>query len=185
MDKKIIVGSRTFFSGMEGFSSKDIDYLVLDDEPKGYVWRREQSLRGVCTFRYKREPVGKMVEKTLENGDALLLGKFLVPEVAQELGATIEAIKPLEVLLPKLDDAHKYVEVIFNAYIENNGFTLTDEQRAAAFEVYKQAREKTRDKDRRRRAEDEEQVEDNPAPNDEQTEEQDNGEQDNQMAEKQ
>lgn len=54
-----------------------------------------------------------------------------------------------------------------------------------AFEVYKQTREKTRDKDRRRRAEDEEQVGDNPAPNDEQTEEQDNGEQDNQMAEKQ
>ena len=40
-----------------------------------------------------------------------------------------------------LDDKHAYYKVIFNAYISNNAFYLTDEQRDAAFKLYQEARE--------------------------------------------
>lgn len=89
MNKKILVGSRAFFDGCEGFRSKDRDYLELVENPTGFKWRREQSLRGVCTFSYKLEPVADMVRRTLESGDALLVGKFLVSEVAETIGATV------------------------------------------------------------------------------------------------
>lgn len=137
---KILVGSRAFFSGMDGFNSKDRDYLILTEQPHGFRWRREQSLRGVCTFEYKRDTAATMVAETLQSGDALLIGKFLVPEVAQAINATVEDILPLETLLPKLDDKHRYEAIIFNAIKANGTFTLTEEQRQAAFKVYLSAR---------------------------------------------
>ncbi|HBV49312.1 MAG TPA: hypothetical protein DEB64_00705 [Alistipes sp.] len=136
----MIVGSRAFFSGIDGFKSKDHDYLELVENPTTFKWRREQSLRGTCVFQFKKEPVARMVQRTLDCGEALLVGKFLVPEVAQAIGATVADILPLEPLLSKLDDRHQYVAVIFEAVKQNDSFELTDEQRAAAYEVYRQAR---------------------------------------------
>lgn len=140
---RILVGSRAFFSGIDGFKSKDYDYLELVENPTTFKWRREQSLRGTCTFQFRKEPAARMVQRTLDNGEALLVGKFLVPEVAQAIGATVSDILPLEPLLSKLDDRHKYVAVIFDAVKQNGSFELTDEQRAAAYEVYRQARQPT------------------------------------------
>lgn len=140
--KQILVGSRAFFSGMKGFQSKDRDYLILVEQPQGFNWRREQSVRGICTFEYKKDTPAAMIAKTLEMGDALLIGKFLVPEVAQAIGATVDDILPLESLLPKLDDKHQYEAVIFNAIKANGTFTLTDEQRQEAFKAFLSARKK-------------------------------------------
>lgn len=136
-----MVGSRAFFGDMEGFRSKDTDYLLLTDSPEGFQWRHEQSLRGECTFCYKAETPQQMVQKTLECGDALLVGKFLVAEVAEAIGATVEDILPLEPLLDALDDKHKYVATIFRAVKENGTFALTEEQRTEAYNAYKAARQ--------------------------------------------
>lgn len=140
MNERILVGSRAFFGSIDGFQSKDTDYLELVDETNGFQWRRECSARGLCVFQYKRESAARMVRRTLDHGDALLVGKFLVPEVAQAIGATVADILPLETLLPKLDEKHKYVAVIFEAVRLNGSFELTDEQRAAAYEAYRKAR---------------------------------------------
>ena len=140
--KKYVVGSRAFFSGMEGFRSKDKDYLVLEDNPIGYNWRREQSLRGICTFYYKRLPVEQLVQRCLNARDALHLGKFLVPEVAAELRMSVDDIRPLETLLPLLDEKHRYYEIIFRAYMTNGSFTLTEAQRLEAYKSYTESRER-------------------------------------------
>jgi len=141
--KRILVGSRAFFSGIDGFKSKDHDYLELVENPTTFKWRREQSLRGTCIFQFKKEPVAQMVQRTLDCGDPFVACKFVVPEVAQAIGATVNDILPLEALLSKLDDKHQYVAVIFDAIKQNGSFELTDEQRAAAYEVYRQARQPT------------------------------------------
>lgn len=141
---KILVGSRAFFSGIDGFRSKDHDYLILVDNPTNFRWRREQSIRGVCTFYYKMENPAEMIQRTLDNGDALLIGKFLVPEVAQTIGLTIDDLCRLEPLLDKLDDNHQYETVIFNAYKENGSFTMTANQLKQAYKAYQQPREKNR-----------------------------------------
>ena len=148
--KQILVGSRAFFSGIEGFKSKDTDFLVLVENPTDFQWRREQSLRGICMFHYKKEAPAQMVQRTLDNGDPLLIGKFLVPEVAQAIGATVDDILPLEALLPKLDDRHQYEAVIFNAYKQNGSFTLTKKQLKEAYQTYRQARKASEPKRDRR-----------------------------------
>lgn len=140
MDKQFTVGSRAFFSDMPGFRSKDSDILVLTDEPDGFQWRREQQLRGVSTFRYKREPIAQMIQRTLDADNPLLVGKFLVPEVAAELGASVADIMPLQQLVAKLDDKHKYYAVIFDACQANGSFTLTQDQRNEAYQLYTEAR---------------------------------------------
>ncbi len=142
---KILVGSRAFFDGVDGFHSKDRDYLILVERPQNFNWRREQNLRGMCLFEYKKDTPTAMIAKTLEVGDALLIGKFLVPEVAQAIGATVEDILPLESLLPKLDAKHQYEAVIFEAIKTNGTFTLTDRQRQEAFRQYQLARTKEKE----------------------------------------
>lgn len=140
MDKQFTVGSRAFFSDMPDFRSKDSDILVLMDEPAGFQWRREQQLRGVSTFRYKREPIAQMIQRTLDADDPLMVGKFLVPEVAAELGVSVADILPLQPLVSKLDDKHKYYAVIFDAYQANGSFALTQAQLNEAYQLYTEAR---------------------------------------------
>ena len=53
---------------------------------------------------------------------------------------SIDDLKRLKPIIAKLDDKHKYEEVIYNAYLENNDFVLTDEQRQEAYRVYNKYR---------------------------------------------
>ena len=55
---------------------------------------------------------------------------------------SIDDLKRLKPIIAKLDDKHKYEEVIYNAYLENNDFVLTDEQRQEAYRVYNKYRTK-------------------------------------------
>lgn len=142
MKQRFLVGSRAFFAGLDGFQSKDRDYLELVDEPHGFDYRRERSQRGTCLFEYKREPARQMIERALQNGGAIQLGKFLVPEVASAIGLTIDDLQQLAPLVERLDNKHKYQAVIFNAYLANGSFTLTDEQRQEAYVAYTKARKK-------------------------------------------
>lgn len=69
------------------------------------------------------------------------LGKFLVPEYVEYIGLTIDDLKQLKHLTEWLDDRHTYEKVIYDSYIENNGFFLTEEQRNRAYEEYQRARQ--------------------------------------------
>ena len=81
-----------------------------------------------------------MIQRTLDADDPLLVGKFLVPEVAAELGASVADILPLQPLVAKFDDKHKYYAVIFDAYQANGSFTLTQAQRDEAYAEYRKTR---------------------------------------------
>lgn len=70
------------------------------------------------------------------------LGKFLVPTFIEAIGFTIDDLKKLQPLLDNLDDKHKYEKVIYNTYIQNNDFTLTDEQLQKAYLKYKHNKRK-------------------------------------------
>jgi hypothetical protein len=43
-------------------------------------------------------------------------------------------------MIDNLDIKHLYEKVIYNSYIENKSFVLTDEQRDKAYLLYKQGR---------------------------------------------
>ena len=83
----------------------------------------------------------EFISYALNKGPTMQIGKFLIPEFNNEIGFTIEHLKQLVPLIEKLDDKHKYEKIIFDSYIENNSFTLTEEQRLKAYEEYKKYRE--------------------------------------------
>ena len=144
MRTEYIVGSNAFFTGMVSFSPNDNDRLILVDDASEcgipFKTHSEMRLKGNCYFFYKRLPKDEMIDNCIASKDPMVVGKFLVPAVARDLGLTIEDLRRLDGVMLLLDDRHKYEEVIFRAYLENNDFVLTDEQRQEAFETYSKYR---------------------------------------------
>ena len=144
MKTEYIVGSNAFFAGMDGFVPKDNDRLILVDDASEsgipFNTHSEMRLKGNCYFFYKRLPKDEMIDNCIKSKDSIVVGKFLVPSVARDLGLTIDDLRRLEDTVSSLDEAHTYEKVIFRAYLENNDFILTDEQRREAFNTYRNNR---------------------------------------------
>ena len=139
---RFLVGSNVFFKGyFEDFVSKDIDTLLLDDNPKGYRNVRQFHLKDKCIFQWRRMDKNEFINVSLERGLGMELGKFLVPEFARELEMNIDDLERLRPLAEKLDDRHLYEKVIYDAYIENGCWGLTDEQRIEAYRIYNECKE--------------------------------------------
>ena len=138
--KEILVGSNAFFKGIEEFKTKNKDYVIFVENPEDFKIRKEIRLRGTGMFYYKRLSPAEMINYTLETNDPLLIGKFLVPEVAEELNLSVSDILPLEPMLSKLGEQYQYQVIIFNHIKNNNSFTLTNEQLDEAYQVYISAR---------------------------------------------
>lgn len=134
---KIIVGSFAFFRNVEGFKPKDVDELyILDCALFGYKVNRMRK-NGVDKFILYNSGKDKLIE-TIE--DPLQVGKFLVPEFAKYIDLTIEDLKKLEQWFDKLDNKHSYEKLIYEYYIENNDFFLSEEQLKKVYIKYKEYR---------------------------------------------
>ena len=132
----MLVGSNVFFKDIKGFNSKDIDILELVDNPTDFKYLRQFRFKDKCVFQWKRMTPEKFIEVTLQNNTPMEIGKFLVPDFIKEIGITIDHLKQLSFLIEHLDDHHKYEKVIYDSYIANNDFTLTDEQLNEAYKMY-------------------------------------------------
>ena len=141
--KKFNVGSSAYFIGMEGFSPKDTDYVCLVEDYIGGDKTMRINLKGNDLIMYRHDYTKEeFIREALRCGVSLKIGKFLAPEFVRAFDITLEDLSRLKPLVDGLDEKHKYERIIYDAYIENGSFTLTDEQRMAAFETYKAAREK-------------------------------------------
>lgn len=137
---KILMGSQYFFSCYEDFKSKDIDEIEII-ETNNFKYMRQLTGQGKCLFQLrKQETTDDYINYALQCNLGMVIGKFLIPEFCQEIGLTINDLPKLKPLIDKLDDKHKYEEIIFDSYIENGSFTLTDEQRERAYKSYKESR---------------------------------------------
>lgn len=139
LKQRFRVGSQAFFSGYSDFAPSDIDEVEFEDEPilyKNFMQFRKQD-KTRCIFKWRKMTADEFVEYTLNTKLPMELGKFLVPEVVNYLGFTIAHLKALAPIAEKLDDKHSYEKIIYDSYIENNGFYLTQEQRDRAYAEYK------------------------------------------------
>lgn len=128
------VGSSYFFG--EG---RDIDEVEFDEHPKLFknVMQFRKKDRSRCLFIWRKMDPDEFVEYTLNSKLPMEIGKFLVPEVAEYLGFTMEHLKRLAPVVDRLDGKHEYERVIYEAYMENGAMFLTPEQRDFAYAVYK------------------------------------------------
>lgn len=132
----MLVGSNVFFKGINEFKSKDIDILELVDNPIGFKNQRQFRFKDKCVFQWRRMPVNELISITLSNNVPMEVGKFLVPEFIEVMNITLDDLKKLQPLVDNLDDHHKYEKVIYDSYIANNDFILTDEQLNEAYKMY-------------------------------------------------
>lgn len=137
---KILIGSKYFFDCYEDFNGKDIDELELIDTAE-FSQVRQITGQGRCLFQLKRhQRTQEYIDWAVKSNIGMVVGKFLVPEFCQEIGFTINDLPKLQVLIDRLDDKHKYEEIIYNAYLCNGSFTLTQSQRDRAYQSYKESR---------------------------------------------
>lgn len=138
-DKRFLIGPKAFFSGMEGFDPKDSDFLTLVETGNGFSHFYQMTDGTCCHYILVRKSKKEMIDYALSNGLTMLVGLLLVPALAAELKFTIQDLKNLKLLVSKLDVEHNYEAAIYEYYIENNGFSLTEEQREKAFALYSAA----------------------------------------------
>ena len=136
------MGSQYFFSQYSDFNSKDIDEIEIIDTNE-FQNMRQLTGKGKCLFQLKKlNNADDYINKALESKLGMVIGKFLVPEFCQEIGMDINDLLKLAPLLKLLDDQHEYEKIIYDSYIENNSFTLTNAQRERAYKSYKDSRGK-------------------------------------------
>ena len=138
----MLMGSAYFFSCYEDFQSGDIDEIeIIETDEFNHV--RHLSGCGKCLFQLRKQnSKDDYINYALHSNLGMVVGKFLIPEFCHEIGVTVEDLSKLYPLIKKLDDGHKYEEIIFNSYIQNNAFALTNDQREAAYNSYKESRGK-------------------------------------------
>lgn len=130
------MGSRVFFEDMPGFHSKDYDELCILDTYNFPGNSFRLNIRGKDVFFYRNLTKEEFIKDTLDSTLPMVAGKFLVPEFSKDLGITISDLAQLSNVFTSMDEKHIYEQIIFNAYIENNGFFLTPEQKSLAYMSY-------------------------------------------------
>ena len=139
-NNKYIVGSNYFFKTIKGFKSKDIDEVEVINDSKKFKHNFRIKIDNKDIIKIVRQDKQEMLSYAAKYADGLVFGRFLIPELNEEFGIELEDLKIVEPLIAKLDDKHLYFKKIYEYYLENGNMTLTDEQRNAAYEIYKQYR---------------------------------------------
>ena len=122
------------------FKPHDLDLLEFI-ETKEFKHIRHICGQGKCIFQLNRHTnKNEYINWALQSNLGMVIGKFLIPEVAKEMNLEISDLYQLSPLIAKLDDKHKYEEIIYNSYLENKDFILTEEQRLKAYQSYKESR---------------------------------------------
>ena len=137
---KILMGSKYFFSCYPDFVSKDVDEIEVI-ETNEFKHKRHILGQNRCLFLLKRQAsVDDYIKLDKKGQLGMVAGKYLIPEFCQEIGFTIDDLPKIKPMIDRLDIKHHYEKIIYDSYIENGAFILTDEQRDKAYQSYKQSR---------------------------------------------
>ena len=135
------MGSSYFFNKYDDFNSKDYDDLCIMDTFifSGNVMNAK--IGGNDVFMFRNMPKQGFIDDLLSSGVNMKAGKFLIPEFNEYIGFTIDDLKSIIHIFNEMDEKHSYEKIIADAYIKNDGFYLTDDQRDLAYKEYKRTRE--------------------------------------------
>jgi hypothetical protein len=138
---KVLVGSQYFFAQYPNFRSKDIDEVEIVETDE-FQHLKQISRKGSCLFIIRRQQSkDDYINWALESKAGMVLGKFLVPEFCHEIDFTVKDLLKLAPLLDRLDRRHQYERIIYDSYLSNEAFYLTEKQRDAAYASYCKSRE--------------------------------------------
>lgn len=137
-----IGGSKAFFDSIEGFTPHDTDLTEFSKSQKVILSVNKITIdKTIFIWRDDRDAIIEFVLNGVKFPSQVCV--LLIPEVVEYLNINMEIWKKAkDILVPLLDEKHKYLGVILDFYINNGKAELTDEQRLIAYDVYKSAREK-------------------------------------------
>ena len=146
-DDMLLVGSDYFFHNCEGYIPHDYDYIILIDKANSsykpsfdskdtlHIYSSHTKCDKTFYYRYEKQDfIDDIVNGIVSK---YFLNKFLVPEVNEAIGFEFSELHALNYLFDELDDKHKYLKIIYDSYIENDEYYLSDSQRELAFNEYK------------------------------------------------
>ena len=130
----MLIGSNYFFSSFPDYQSNDKDILIILENqlPVPCLHFRQDD---EDVFLYSNMSKEEWIQNTFD--DPIKVGKWLIPEFCTIVGLKVNELSIFDDLFNKLDDKHKYEKIIYKAYLENDSFTLTEEQLNKAYEQYK------------------------------------------------
>lgn len=134
------MGSSYFFGDFPDYKVKDFDEIsIMDtfvDKTNSLVLRKGT----MDVFFYRNMDKEGFIKDALESNIPMRAGKFLIKEFSEYIGFTIEDLKRLKGLFYDMDDKHTYEKIIYDSYVENNGFYLTESQLKDAYDEYRRKR---------------------------------------------
>ena len=136
------MGSSYFFDRYDDYKLKDNDELHIVDEFifPNRVCMNMKLFDGNDIFIFKNTDKQEYINDVYESGVNMKVGKFLIPEFNKYINFTIDDLKSLQPIFDNMDKKHTYERVIFESYLKNGDFFLTDEQRMEAYKEYKRSR---------------------------------------------
>lgn len=144
MNKRFKIGSQVFFKGYPDYISHDADFVEFQDNPTFYKIFANAKEKYNDIFYYKRMTKQEFIEYELKHciNTPMAAGKFLSPKLCEYMNITIDDLKLFQFAFDNIDEKHKYEQIIYQSYIENNGFILTEEQKDEAYKLYKNNKHK-------------------------------------------
>lgn len=133
----ILAGSRYFFTGIEGFTPNDYDFVKIVDKIKvpGKKYLHTH-IDGVCINNIKKMRPEEFIEYAKINAPFLVCA-ILIPSICEEIGFNFfRDHKELIPLLKRLPNKYSYYMIIYNSYLKNGKMKLTNEQRQQAYLQY-------------------------------------------------
>ena len=126
----------------DDYKLKDNDELHIVDEFifPNKVCMNMRLFDGNDIFIFKNTDKQEYINDVYESGVNMKVGKFLIPEFNKYINFTIDDLKSLQPIFDNMDEKHTYERVIFESYLKNGDFFLTDEQRREAYKEYKRSR---------------------------------------------
>jgi len=93
------------------------------------------------TFLVVRQPKQQYIRWASRYACGATLGQFLTPAFCAAFSIVPKDLVLLRPLRERLDPLHGYLGIIYDAYIRNGDFVLTEKQTAAALSEYRRERE--------------------------------------------
>lgn len=138
---EITVGSSYFFNSLDEHHDLHVDKIALVDNTTNGWWKYIDVYGGATHYEWQKHTIGEWVDKLTSTNDNIRVSTFLVPDFINQIkdNLTIEEyfnkIKPL---FNNLEDKYSWVVYVYNAYLNNKAFVLTDAQRESAYKMYKE-----------------------------------------------
>ena len=132
-----LVGSRYFFTGIEGFTTHDYDFVKIVDKVKVPGKKSlHKHVDGVCIINIQKMDPKEFIKYAKINSPFLAC-TVLIPSICEEIGFNFFKVhKEIMPLLKRLSNRYSYYTVIYNSYLKNGKMKLTNEQRQQAYLQY-------------------------------------------------